>query len=96
MDNPGGVLVGPVRIAGRRLQLDADAAKGELRVALRDGQTLHEIRGYAADKSNPITSDSTNHIAAWGGKANLGALRGRKVFIHVHLTRAELYSMTFE
>jgi len=87
------VLLGPIRVSGKRLLLDADARGGEMKVCLRDPQTFHELPGFTLDAADPIGSDSKEHPATWRGRSDLSALRGRRVLVHVHLTKADLYSV---
>ena len=89
---PGSVLVGPFK-AGRRLMFDADAGKGEMKVALRDPETYEEIRGFDLNRSDVIKSNSHEHLCTWRGKSDTSKLAGRKVLAHVHLTKAEIFSL---
>jgi len=72
---------------------DADAGKGEMKVALRDPETYEEIRGFDLNRSDVIKSNSHEHLCTWRGKSDTSKLAGRKVLAHVHLTKAEIFSL---
>ena len=92
----GGVLLGPVTVAGNRLTLDADARRGEVRIALRDPQTYAELPGFAVESCEPLRADARAHAARWRGRKIVASLRGKKVLIHATLTDADLFSVGFE
>ena len=92
----GSVLVGPVKVEGNRLAIDANARRGEMRVALRDSDTRHEIRGLGVKQSNVVSSDSKRHIISWNGESDLRCLRSQSVLVQVYLMRGDLFSIGWE
>lgn len=93
----GGELVTPpLRMAGRRLSLNAGAsAAGSLRVELQepDGTPLP---GYSAEECVEVLGDSLDYTVAWrGGETDLSALAERPLRLRVLLRDADLYSLRF-
>jgi len=91
----GTVLVGPVKVTGGRLLLDADTRKGELAVALRKPDTFDELPGFGAKEADKVSNNASDHPASWKGNSNLSRLRGRSVLIQAHLEQGDLFSLRF-
>jgi hypothetical protein len=91
----GSVLLGPVRVTGKELLLDADVRKGELAVALRRPDTFEEIPGFGVEDADAASVSAPDHAASWKGSRRLTGLRGRRVLIQVHLLRGDLFSLRF-
>jgi len=97
-DKPGTVVTRPLTFDGRRLRINAAVKPGgEIRVAVldMDGKPLP---GLTADRSAPITGDSTSAAVNWAGNSDLTAARERHEHLRLAFTlqRAELYSWWIE
>jgi len=89
----GSVLVGPVKVAGSHLVINANARRGEMRVLLRDPDTRSELKGWGVKQGDVVSSDSKRHVITWDGRSDLRSLRGRRVLVQVYLMRADLFSI---
>jgi len=97
-DKPGTVVTRPLTFDGRRLRINAAVKPGgEIRVAVldMDGKPLP---GLTADRSAPITGDSTSAAVNWAGNSDLTAAREQHEHLRLAFTlqRAELYSWWIE
>jgi hypothetical protein len=77
-------------LTGPMLIVNADASKGELKVALleADGKP---IAGYGLDDSTVMKTDSTAWSASWKGKTQVPSDRPVKVVVEMKGT--SLYSL---
>lgn len=84
----GGELVTPLlQVTGKRLILNCNAAKGDLRVELRNAENKH-LPGFAYADCAPVRADGTNYEVQWTNSVPLPrhslrlAMKGRsaKVF----------------
>ncbi|MBM3853333.1 MAG: exo-alpha-sialidase [Verrucomicrobia bacterium] len=96
----GYVLTKPLRIAGRRLHLNAQTEPGGfIRVAVRRGDGVNDgdwIEGWNFDDGGRFTGDSLDAVLEWKGGDSLEALQDRAPRLHFWLHRARLYSFWFE
>ena len=67
-------VASPIDAAGRKLQVNANAAAGNLTVeaVLEDGRPLP---GYAAADCVPLPADQVRHVVRWGERDRLPAER---------------------
>ena len=81
----------PIRFSGRRLFVNADAARGELRVEVldRDGKPIAPFTEAACE---PVRSDSTIQPVRWTRAADLSRLSGKTVRLRFHARSAKLYA----
>jgi hypothetical protein len=90
---PAGGLVEtvPLRCATPGLILNADAARGEVRVALfeADGRP---IAGRGLDDCEPLRADAVRRSVHWRGETTMPV--DRPVRVRIALTNARLYSLT--
>jgi len=87
----GWVETRPMRVAeGASLVVNADASKGELRVALleEDGRA---IAGYAAQDCAPLRADAVHSEIRWNGAR--GAPTDRPVRVRIEMKNTLLYSI---
>ncbi|MBI4874608.1 MAG: hypothetical protein HY822_08245 [Acidobacteria bacterium] len=92
----GGYLVTrPFKLADAGLYLNADAARGELRVEVLD-ETGKPVPGFARAGSEPVRASSVRHLARWGRGSSLAALKGRTVMLKFYLRNASLYSFAID
>ncbi|HPA19375.1 MAG TPA: FAD-dependent oxidoreductase [Verrucomicrobiae bacterium] len=87
----GRVETKPLRLGGPSLIINADASRGQLRVALleADGRA---IAGYALDDSEPLRADATRWTARWRSKATPPT--DRPLQIVVEMTHCRLFSIS--
>jgi hypothetical protein len=86
---PAALTTRPLRFSGRHLFVNADIA-GELRVDVLD-RAGRVISGFAADRMEPITGDSTRRLVRWPGQPSLEPLKAEAVRFRFHVTRGDLY-----
>ncbi len=82
----------PVRIAGRRLELNANVKPGgSLRVTIQDEAGARTLLG----PSEPVRGDSLRHTVKWAGSTSIDQLQGRPVTLQFSLAGAELFTFAF-
>ena len=93
-DKSGGeVLTKPFRLDGKNLELNVEALKGSVRVALTDkeGQVL---KGFGFNENDEIKKvDDLRRLLSWRGSNDLGSLSGLDVRLKLSLKNAKVYSM---
>jgi hypothetical protein len=88
----GMILTTPFVLAGRALEVNADASGGALRVELLD-EACQGIAGYAGKWADALKrTDSVRLRPAWGEHKDLAPLVGRVVRLRFHLANAKLYA----
>ncbi|MEZ6070358.1 MAG: hypothetical protein R3C10_08770 [Pirellulales bacterium] len=91
-DASGELITRPLRLGDDCLRVNADASRGELRVAILD-EDCRPIAPYTIEACDPITSDDVRHTITWNGSSELSeAIRGRTVRLQFELRRGELYA----
>jgi hypothetical protein len=86
---PGTVETVPLRPAGDRLRVNADASDGELRIAVLDANGA-PIPGFGAADCIPVRGDSLRHAVHWRTSDRLPP--DRNVKLRFELTNTSLYS----
>jgi hypothetical protein len=87
----GGVICTKlVRWPGGTLVVNADAAKGELRVRVSDAKRK-ELPGFGYDDGETFKGDETAHAVSWNGKS-MNELKGREVRLEFFVRDADLYT----
>lgn len=91
----GRLVTRRVTLSGRRLHLNADAAGGEIRVALQtpEGQP---ISGFSLDDCRPIEDDATDVVVQWRGAQEPDLPQQRPLRMVLSLKNAQLYSLWSE
>lgn len=79
---------------GSRLEMNADARGGQVRVAILDADG-RPIPGFGEQDCDPLQADELDHTVSWNGKSDVGSLAGRTVKLRIHLRQAKLYSFRF-
>ena len=89
----GRVETKPLRLASPSLIVNADASRGNLRVALleTDGRA---IPGFALEECEPLSTDATRWTARWKSEAK--APTDRPVQIVLEMTNCRLFSLATE
>lgn len=92
----GGTLTTPaLEFTGTHLRLNADTGgMGTLFVEIRDAQGT-PIPGFARGDCEEIGGNFLDETVRWRGKADLSALRGTPVTLHITGRRAKLYAFRF-
>jgi hypothetical protein len=85
----GSVETVPLRPTGGLLIVNADAAQGELRVAVLDEQG-RPLPGYEQENCLPLTADRVWHEVRWQGHDQLP--EDRPLRLRFHLKQTRLYS----
>jgi hypothetical protein len=80
-----------VRFSGSHLFVNADAAGGQLQVAVLDRNGT-ELSPFTRDRCRPIRIDSTRARVTWEGASDLACLAGQPVRLRFYLSQASLYS----
>ncbi len=92
----GGTLVTrPFTFTGKRLSVNfATSAAGGMRVELRTADDK-PIAGYTLDDCAEFFGDSLDRTVTWKSGADVSALIGKPVRLHVELKDADLFSFCF-
>jgi hypothetical protein len=80
----------PLRLGGNTLVVNADARRGELRVALL-GEDGRALPGYRLADAVPFAGNSTHQIARW--RTTSAVPTDRPVRVVVEMSGAQLYSL---
>ncbi len=89
----GTVTTVPIRFSGSRLEVNAEAGWGEIRVEVLD-EAGDVIPGFGRDGCAPVTGDSVRHAVAWE-QGDPRSLAGQTVKLRFHLRCASLYAFQF-
>jgi hypothetical protein len=93
----GGTLTTPPLVfSGTHLRLNVDTGgMGAAFVELRDPATGAALPGFAAADCEEVGGNFTDAAVRWRGRADLSALAGRPVVMHVAANAAKLYAFQF-
>ena len=99
--SPGHALTRPFTWKGDHLRLNAATSgptpgapgdgSGGITVQIED-EGGRAIPGFAAGQCTPFRGDETEALVDWGGRSDLGGLRGRTVQLRLGVEDANLYS----
>jgi hypothetical protein len=93
LDRVGQVTLKPLDLTGvKKLELNADAAGGEVRVELLDGDG-RRVRGFSREDAIPVTGDSLRHSLGWQGRGITNLLSG-SYMLRLHLNSATAYALS--
>ena len=87
----GRVETVPLRLAAPALVINADASRGQVRVALLEADG-RPIPGYSLENNEPLTTDAPRWIAHW--HSHTSAPIDRPVRVVVELRRASFFSIS--
>jgi hypothetical protein len=87
----GRVETVPLRLAGGRLVVNANAGRGELRVALMEADGS-PIDGFGLADCEPLRSDETGFVARWRGRDSVP--QDRSIRVALELRNARLFSLS--
>lgn len=88
---PGELLTRPFKVEGRELRLNANAARGELQVEVRD-DSGKPLPGFSAAECLPVKGDAVQLAVSWRKQKDLATLQGQTVRLRVQVRNARLYS----
>jgi len=92
-DAEGGVLMTePLTPKENQLLINAQASDGYIAAEILD-ESAQPLAGFSRDDCDRFTGDDIQHAVTWSGKANLDALRNKKVRLKFYLCNAKLFSM---
>jgi hypothetical protein len=102
VDTEGTLTTRPVQFSGKHLNINADAAQGEIRVEILPTVYLGKreitekdtapVEGFDATSCNPINTDSTSSAVTWQSGKDLSALAHTPVQFRFYVKNARLYS----
>jgi hypothetical protein len=103
-DEPGYLITKEFLLEGNRLHLNTSYKKNkevrhELRAAIirhpelgEHGDFQSAYDGFSLDDCDPMKENGTEAIVSWGGKSDLGALRGKPVYLRFMLRNMGVFS----
>ncbi|MBX7258873.1 MAG: hypothetical protein K1Y02_21095 [Candidatus Hydrogenedentes bacterium] len=91
----GSLTTRPFKLNGKRLYINAAAAKGQVTVELmsKDGRS---IRGYSDSDCTPVVGDRVRAEVTWKDGADIASLSGQEIQLEFCLKSASLYSFWME
>ena len=90
-DEMGALLTRPFVLEGDRLEINADARGGLLKVEVVDVMG-RAIPGFSAQEAREIREDGFRLPARWQSGRHVGELRGKVVRLRFYLLQARLYA----
>jgi len=93
-DEAGVLTTKPMRLAGKRLTVNAACLGGELRAELLDADG-NVVPGFGRDECDPLTGDEIRHVVTWKGNEDLSALRGKTLRLRLLVRRGDAYAFQF-
>jgi hypothetical protein len=88
---PGWLVTEPFICPGGRLRVNANAAGGELSVAVLEADGMHAIE-FAKPRCAVLDGDAMAYPVTWYERASLDALIGQEIRLKFYLREAELFS----
>ncbi|MFM7072249.1 MAG: hypothetical protein ACKO38_10710, partial [Planctomycetota bacterium] len=88
---PGTLTTKPLVFLGDTLEVNANAAGGELTIEALDSMGK-AIDGFTRNTCTPIATDSVRHTVRWKGGSDCHLLQGRPIQLRFHLKNAKLYA----
>jgi hypothetical protein len=81
----------------KRLFINAEAKKGEVRIELLDANAEDQvIPGFSREECDRFNGDSVRHTVTWNGGQDLSSLMGKSFKLKFYLRNAKLYSFQLE
>ena len=96
-DEGGSLLTKALVFEGTRLEVNAKADQGELRIELLDAETLQPIPGFLNEEFDPFQDDcvAAQVQTRWRCAPSLSSLAGRPVRLKFQLRNGSLYAFSF-
>ena len=86
---------------GRDLRVNFETQKegGWVKIELVDPPTspptpVRVLKGFSSDEAELLTGDHLDKAVQWNGKTDLSALKGRKISVRIHMSRAKIFSIS--
>lgn len=92
-DELGVLMTKPFKLEGNRLEINADASRGLIKIEVTDPLGT-PLEGFHVTDCGEIRENNLRIPVAW--KGDLKELAGRPVRLRFYMHRAKLYSFTFE
>jgi hypothetical protein len=93
LEKVGQVTLKPLDLTGvKRLELNADAAGGEVRAEILDGEGKR-VRGFCREDAMVVTGDSLRHSLRWQA-CSITNLPSGSYMLRLHLHNATAYALT--
>ena len=95
LENTGQVTLKPLDLTGvKSLELNADAAGGEIRVEVFDTEGKR-LRGFSREDAIPVKGDSLRHPLGWQGRSITNLPPG-SYLLRLHLSNATVYALRIQ
>ena len=94
-DEPGTLTTKPLKFAGDKLVINAEAQDGWIGVEILGRSGQRPVPGFSLADCERFSGDSVRHTVKWRGNSDLSRLQGRPVRLRFHLQNAKLYSFVF-
>ena len=93
---PGLLQTVPIRLdqPAVKLQLNADAARGRVRVQVRDANSGEVLRGLSFEDCRPVAANGVRQTVGWNG-GDLAAAAQRTVRLEFEICEADLFAFAF-
>ena len=91
----GSVLTQPLVVESKKLHINVDSWRGQVRAEILDASEGGPIAGFTREESIPAVIDSIDEVLRWVDKPDLCELVGKTVRIRFYILRAELYAFWF-
>ena len=53
---------------------------------------VEALEGFGLEDADLLRGDEISRVVSWGGRSDLGALRGRNISLRLHMARARVFS----
>ena len=90
-DEMGAMLTKPFVMEGERLEINADAREGLIKVEIADVMGAG-IPGFSAQEAVEIREDGFRLPVQWQHKSSVQALRGKTVRLRFYMLNTRLYA----
>ncbi|MEO7650174.1 MAG: hypothetical protein ABIZ80_06880, partial [Bryobacteraceae bacterium] len=91
----GALVTRPLQFQESGLFVNAEAARGELRVEVQDESGV-VIPGFAKSDCLALNGDGVRQAVQWRSGSNLASLRGKAIRLKFYLRNASLYSFAID
>jgi len=92
---PGMLTTKPLKFAGDKLVINADAQDGWVGVEILGRTGQRPVPGFSLADCDRFSGDSVRNTVKWRGNSDLSPLQGRPLRLRFHLQNAKLYSFEF-
>ena len=93
-EEEGVLTTKPLLFEGQRLEVNADASLGSIRVEIVDADG-RPASGFSRNDADPIEGDSVRHTVTWKGNSEVASFKGKPIRLKFYMNRSQLYSFAF-